>query len=124
MLPNVPYGWLPKGKQTGILADNKRVLNIFGLLSLDQKLAAYPSTKTINSQFIANCLDDFASTIQRPTVVVLDQASWHTAGRIKQKREEWEKQKRSGSDPQSRRQQPSPTNDAEVLVEFIPPAKA
>lgn len=91
MLPNVPYGWLPKGRQTGILADNKRIINVFGLMSLDQKLTSYPSARSINSAFIIKCLDDFATNLEQPTVVVLDQAPWHTAAAVRQKLPEWEK---------------------------------
>lgn len=90
MLPNVPYGWLPRGRQTGILADNKRVINIFALLSLDQKLCSYPTPKTIDSTFILQALDDFCLTIKQPTVVVLDQAPWHTAAKIKSRLAHWQ----------------------------------
>lgn len=90
MLPNVPYGWLPKGQQTGIMADNKRVINIFALMSLDQKLCSYPTPKTIDAAFIIRALDDFCSTISQPTVVVLDQAPWHTAAKIQSRLAEWQ----------------------------------
>lgn len=90
MLPNVPYGWLPQGRQTGILADNKRVLNVFALLSLDQKLCSYPTPKTIDSTFILRALDDFCSTIKQPTVVVLDQAPWHTSAKIQSRVADWQ----------------------------------
>ncbi len=89
-LPQIPYGWLPKGKQTGILSDSKRVMNVFGLMSLDQKLYTYPVKGTINSDFICQALDDFCSTITLPTVVVLDQATWHTAASIQDRMQEWQ----------------------------------
>lgn len=90
MLPHVPYGWLPKGKQTGIKADNRRVINLFGLMSLDQKLTVYPTTKSINAQFIIKALNSFAVSIQKPTVIVLDQAPWHTAQDILDQIEKWQ----------------------------------
>lgn len=89
-LPQIPYGWLPKGKQTGILSDSKRVMNVFGLMSLGQKLYTYPIKGTINSDFICQALDDFCSTITLPTVVVLDQATWHTAASIQNRIQEWQ----------------------------------
>ena len=89
-LPNIPYGWLPKGKQTGIKADNKRVLNVFGLMSLDQKLISYPTSKTINSQFLISCLNDFVTLIDKPTVIVLDRAPWHTSQAIKEQIPQWQ----------------------------------
>ena len=91
MLPNIPYGWLPKGKQCGILADNKRVMNILGLMSLDHKLTSYVSQKSINSAFIIECLEDFCSSVEKPTVIVMDQAPWHTSKSMKEKLPIWEK---------------------------------
>lgn len=92
LLPQIPYGWLPKGKQTGILSDSKRVMNVFGLMSLSQKLYTYPIKGTINSAFICQALDDFSKTIDLPTVVVLDQATWHTAANIQNRIQEWQNQ--------------------------------
>lgn len=91
MLPNIPYGWLPKGKQNGILADNKRIMNIVGLMSLDHKLTSYVSDKSVNSAFIIQCLEDFATSVVKPTVIVMDQASWHTSKSMKEKLSIWEK---------------------------------
>ena len=91
MLPNVPYGWLPKGKQHGILADNKRIMNILGLMSLDHKLTSYVSDKSVNSAFIIQCLEDFCSSVKKPTVIVMDQATWHTSKSMKEKLPIWEK---------------------------------
>lgn len=85
LLPNVPYGWLPRGKQSGILASKKRVLNLFGLMSLQQDLVCYPTQKSINAQFIVDCLDDFAKGLEKTTVVILDQASWHRSIKVRQK---------------------------------------
>ena len=92
MTPNVPYGWLKKGRQTGIPSDPKRVLNVFSLMNLDQQLCSYPTTQTINADFIIQCLDDFAQTIKRPTVLVLDNAGWHTARAVRNKTCQWQEQ--------------------------------
>ncbi|MBV6440903.1 MAG: IS630 family transposase ISAcma34 [Saprospiraceae bacterium] len=91
-LPNIPYGWLPKGEQTGILADNQRVMNVFALMSLDHKLCAYPTKETISADFIIRALDDFCTTLQKPTVVVLDQAPWHRAARLQNRIPGWQQQ--------------------------------
>ena len=91
LLPNVPYGWLPKGRQTGIPADNKRVMNVFGLMSLDQRLTAYPKKGHIDSAFIIKCMDDFSAKVKKPTVVVMDQAPWHTSMAVREQLERWER---------------------------------
>jgi transposase len=90
MTPNIPYGWLPVGKQSSIPSDNQRLVNIFSLMNLQQQLSSYPTKETINADFIIRCLDDFCATLVKTTVVVLDNAPWHTAQALKNKTEEWE----------------------------------
>jgi transposase len=91
MTPYVPYGWLKKGRQTGIPSDPHRVLNVFGLMGLGQQLCSYPTKGTIDAKFVARALDDFATTIKRPTVVVLDNAPWHTAQAVADRVQHWER---------------------------------
>jgi transposase len=90
MTPNVPYGWLKEGKQCGIPSDPHRVLNVFGLMSLGNQMCSYPTKGTIDANYIIRCLDDFAATIKRPTVVVLDNAAWHTAQAVQEKWQQWQ----------------------------------
>lgn len=45
--------------------------------------------KNINSSFILKCLDQLADEIQKTTVVVLDQATWHTSKSIQQQLDNW-----------------------------------
>ena len=90
MTPNVPYGWLPKGKQGTIPSDSKRVVNAFGLMNFGHRLAVYPTKKSINSDFIIEMINDFSKTIDRLTVIVLDNAPWHTSNKIKAQIDRWE----------------------------------
>ncbi len=46
--------------------------------------------KNINSQYISDCLDKVAEQIKKPTVVVLDNASWHKSKAIFAKFKEWQ----------------------------------
>lgn len=90
MTPNIPYGWLPVGKQNSILSDSQRVINIFSLMNLHQQLSSYPTKGTINTEFIIRCLDDFCNVLSKTTVLVLDNAPWHTAQAIQNKKAEWQ----------------------------------
>lgn len=91
LVPNVPYGWIPKGEQRSISSQKGGNLNVFGLLNLDGKLTTYQTTASINSQAIIDMLDNFAQSIDKITIIVLDNASWHISKAIKEKIEEWEK---------------------------------
>jgi transposase len=72
-------------------AQNKIVKN--SLIYLFQ----FPSTrknppssfKSINSDVIIACIDAFFPTVDKPTVIVMDQASIHTSNAIFDKIEEW-----------------------------------
>ncbi|WKN46320.1 IS630 family transposase [Tunicatimonas pelagia] len=92
MAPSVPYGWLPVGSQRAIRSDSERVTNVFGLMNRRQQLSSYPTQGHINAEFIIQCLDNFCTTIPQLTVVVLDNASWHTARAIQARREAWQEQ--------------------------------
>jgi transposase len=87
--PNIPYGWLPIGQQTSISSEHKRVGNVFGLLSIKGKGIMHWYDENINSKFIVKCLDDLTTKINKPTVVVLDNASWHKSQLVFSSISEW-----------------------------------
>jgi len=87
---NVPYGWSKRGEQIGIPSQKGGNLNVFGLLNLQGDLTSYQTTGKVNSDQIIEWLNDFASTIEQPTVVVLDNAPWHTSNAVKEMISKWE----------------------------------
>jgi len=91
LTPNIPYGWQPIGEQLSIRSSKDRVTNLFGLLSRNGKLKAYSTLKSIDSNFVIECIDEISSTISRPTVLVMDNAPWHKAEKLIKKQKEWNK---------------------------------
>jgi len=89
---NVPYGWQPIGEQWAIPTKRKQVLNVFGLMDLNNRLRFYPTGEIITSELIVKWLDDFVKTLDRLTVIVWDNAPWHTAQLVQDKRQQWEEQ--------------------------------
>ncbi|MEL7118808.1 MAG: IS630 family transposase, partial [Bacteroidota bacterium] len=87
--PNIPYGWLPIGKQTSICSEHKHVGNVFGLLSIKGNGHMHWTKKNINSEFIIQKLDQLSDQLGKPTVVVLDNAPWHTSKAVQAKIEQW-----------------------------------
>lgn len=67
-------------------------MNVFALMSLDHKLCAFPTKTTITADFIIGALDDFCTTLEKPTVVVLDQAPWYMAARLQAGIPLWQQQ--------------------------------
>jgi len=87
LTPSIPYGWQPIGQRLTIRACKDHVCNLYGLLSRKGKLITYATASTIDS--IISCLDEIALRIQRPTVIVLDNAPWHRSEKIKNKEQQW-----------------------------------
>lgn len=90
LTPSIPYGWQPIGTQRCIRSAKDLVTNVFGLMSRNGKLQVFSTPQTINSDFILECVDQIAQSIQKPTVLVMDNAPWHRAEKIIQKCREWE----------------------------------
>jgi transposase len=90
MRPNVPYGWVKRGKQQALPSARRKALNVFGLLNIDQQLVSYTTTKNIDSDTIIEFVDDFSTKISKPTIIVMDNASWHKSEKVQAKFELWE----------------------------------
>jgi hypothetical protein len=58
-------------------------------MNRQNNLHAYVSEQTINSDVIIACIDTFFAVVERPTFIVVDQASIHTSNAIFEKIEEW-----------------------------------
>ncbi len=65
-------------------------LNCFGLLSRTNKLMFSTTTQNITSSFVFEYLERLSFMLKKPTVIVLDNASVHTAKIIQQQRKVWE----------------------------------
>jgi transposase len=89
LVPYVPYGWQPIGKQLSIRSSKDHVCNLYGLLSRKGSLQVWSTTSSINSNFIIECLDELAEQITRPTVVVLDNAPWHRSKKVRGQEKLW-----------------------------------
>jgi transposase len=46
----------------------------------------------VDSDFVIQCIDDFVSRCKKPTVIVLDNATFHTSEKFREKRKAWERQ--------------------------------
>ena len=90
LTPNIPYGWQPIGQQIEIRSAKDRVMNVFGLLSPSGKLRCYTTKGSINSDYIIESIDEVANEITRNTVIVMDNAPWHTSIKMQEKQQEWE----------------------------------
>ena len=88
--PSVPYAWQKVGARLELAAAHGPRQNVFGLLSLQQKFHSFAFTQSLDSATIIACLDSFCGQLQRPALVVLDNASVHKSSALMARRAEWE----------------------------------
>lgn len=90
-VPSVPYAWQPVGSARELPAFPSRRLNVLGFLSRDNRAFFHPVEGKVGSGEIAGALDRFAQWRgnDRPCVVVLDNAPWHTSQEIQGRLDGW-----------------------------------
>ena len=91
MEPCVPYGWQFRDEEVFMPSEKGKGLNLFGLLSRDNTFIFKTTSGKVNSSFIIEQLETLAFSIQKITVVVLDNATIHTSAKVQACRDAWEK---------------------------------
>lgn len=77
LIPCVPSGWQFGDEDLFIPSTSGKAVNCFALLSRDNRCFFRTTEQTINAALIRDYLDDFSRHLERPTVVVLDNAPVH-----------------------------------------------
>ena len=87
---NVPYGWQFRDEDVFMPVEKGGGLNLFGLVGGDNRLIYQTTVEKITGQFIFEQLEMFSMRINKLTVLVLDNATVHTAGFIKERLAAWQ----------------------------------
>lgn len=87
----VPYGWQFPDEKVSIKAEKCGRLNIFGMISRNNRYHGFTTTENINSEKFIEYMDGFTQTLGKLTVLVLDNASIHKSRKVKDRLEEWKK---------------------------------
>lgn len=91
--PCVPYAWQPLGETLEVPSAKSQRLNVLGFLGHQQnQFESFVFEGSVNSSVVVACFDQFAKTLTKKTVVILDNASTHTSHEFVQNIESWEKQ--------------------------------
>lgn len=72
-------------EKIGIAVTYGKQLNCFGLLSRQNEFIFKTTTKSINTDFVIEFLEQTSFSIIKPTVIILDNARIHTANKIKER---------------------------------------
>jgi hypothetical protein len=89
MNPVLPYGWSPKGERVEIFPQRDKKVNLFGIFRPDNFCVTYESPANINSRFLIDAINDFCRYVDKPTVLVLDNAPTHRSEMFLSQLEQW-----------------------------------
>lgn len=88
--PCVPYGWQFSDEDVFMPSTKGKGINCFGLLARDNRFHFKTTLGNITSRFVFDYLEQLSFKVKKMTVVVLDNASVHTAKLIQDRRKVWE----------------------------------
>lgn len=89
--PSVLRAWQAKGSSPAVLpAERGGKLSVAGFVNRECKFFGYYFQNSFDSACFIECMNAFCETITLPTVVILDNASFHKSAAVKAKMAEWQ----------------------------------
>jgi transposase len=89
MNPKLPYGWSPMGERIKIFPQRDKKINLFGVFRPDNFCVTYESSENINADFLIQSVEDFCQYLEKPTVLVLDNAPTHRSVKFLEAIKRW-----------------------------------
>ena len=91
--PCVPYAWQPTGETIEVPCAKSNRLNVLGFMNKNGAFQSWVFEHTITTATVVACIDRFVLTLERPTVLVVDNAPIHTSHEFKDNIDRWKEQK-------------------------------
>ncbi len=89
--PVIARAWQFAGEEIRLLPEKGKRLSVFGLLNRDCEGKFWASEKTVDSEFVIECLGEWIKDkTKKPRVLVLDNARIHRSRKMQEKLPEWE----------------------------------
>jgi transposase len=86
------YAWQKRGERIIVPATRGKSQNVLGFMwHRCQKFFSFVFEGAVNSQVVTGCFDIFAQSIDKETVIVIDNAPAHRSQEFDEKIEDWEK---------------------------------
>ena len=79
LTPCVPYAWQKVGQTLELASAHSPRQNVLGFFNLHQEFHAFAFKGSIDTQTVIHCFNLFRQQLQRPAVVVVDNAPIHTS---------------------------------------------
>lgn len=90
--PSIPYAWQAVGENIKLSCSKSRRLNVLGFMNKDCDFQSFVFEDSINSAVVVACIDQFAKSLKRETVLVIDNAPIHTSAEFIENIEKWKAQ--------------------------------
>lgn len=87
----VPYGWQFSDEEVSIPVQKEAKINCLGFISRSNNFKYKITEKNVNADFVLEMLDEWSLHLEKPTVIVLDNARIHTARKVKKLFRIWQK---------------------------------
>lgn len=88
--PCVPYGWQFSDEAVSMPSAKGKGINCFGLFTRSNKSVVAVSEKSICAEFVIEQLERFSFSIEKTTVIVLDNARIHTGRKMRERIGYWQ----------------------------------
>ena len=85
----VPYAWQRIGETIEIPNSKSKRLNVLGFVNRDCQFDSIVVEGGVNSAVVVACIDQFVETLEKPTVLIIDNAPTHTSQEFNENIERW-----------------------------------
>ena len=91
LVPCIPYAWQKIGEHIEVPSSKSKSINVLGFIGRDCDFDSFAFTGSITSDVVIGCFDEFSNTcdINKPTVVIVDNAPTHTSDKFDKKTIDW-----------------------------------
>jgi transposase len=92
LTPCVPYAWQRVGQTLELASSHSPRQNILGFFNLQHEFHAFAFEGSIDTQTVIHCFNLFLQQLERPAVVVVDNAPIHTSEDFTEQQRRWHAQ--------------------------------
>ena len=90
--PCVPYAWQEVGERFELASTHGPRQNVLGFFNLHHEFHSFAFEGAINSHIVTGCFDLFSQRLERPALVVVDNAPIHTSDEFEEEIKRWEEE--------------------------------
>jgi transposase len=89
LIPYVPYGWPEKKPEIIRKSSKSKRINVLGLMNINLELYYEIISGKVDSQIVINFFDKFSNNLEKPTVIIMEQASIQTSDAVIKQLPQW-----------------------------------